>query len=104
MGRSGVFQQYSKFHRSRISGACCLPTEAGELGNFRNVALLAALDKVDPAWREYVGWIHFYHISQQVYNGHKDVEQDCTHFSYSPLLFDPLWQEMEQELVRLQST
>jgi len=100
--RSGLYQQNNKFFRTKVSGPCCQKTNANSQGNFRNIALLAALDKADPEWRNYVGWIHIYHITQQVENGHKEADVDCTHFSYNPFFFDPLWQEMEYEIVRLQ--
>jgi hypothetical protein len=77
-------------------------TQVVDKRNFRNIALLTALDGEDPRWRDYVGWIHFYQIFQQVHNGHKDIDEDCTHFSYSPFFFDPVWQEMEHEILRLQ--
>lgn len=99
---SGLYQQENEFYRGQVSGPCCRKTVASDKGNFRNVALLEALELADPAWRNYVGWIPFYHISQQVHNGHVDVQQDCTHFSYSPLFYAPLWQAMEQEILRLQ--
>lgn len=100
---SGVFQPGVPFFRQfKVPGPCCQKTTAGKAGNFRNVALLAALNRADPKWRNYVGWIPFYHISQQVYNGHVDLFADCTHFIYSPAFFDPLWQSIEYEVMRLQ--
>lgn len=99
---SGDFQPGAQYHRHKFSGPCCRKTMPGNSGNFRNLALLEALTTVDPNWREIVGWIPFYDVSQQVYNGHVDSNADCTHFAYSPMFFDALWQAIECEVVRLQ--
>ena len=98
---SGVFYPHIPFHRDHKPGPCCSPTENTALGNYRNVALKAALTALDPSWRDYVGWVHFYDMTQKSYPNHVDGGADCTHFAWSPFFYEPLFQELESEIIRL---
>ena len=97
---SGIYVTGLKTHYEHIEGTCCKPTKPSNRGNFRSIALLASLTAVDPDWRDYIGWIPFYNMTQ-VSNNHIDIGSDCTHMIYTPFYLDPIYQAIESEIMRL---
>jgi hypothetical protein len=82
------------------AGPCCaVPTNYVE-GHFKNIALREALDKLDPMWHNFLGWVNFYDITT-VYGAHIDRNHDCTHIAWSPFLLDPMWLNIAHETKRL---
>ena len=96
-GESGLYQKHHHFGRRTVSGPCCQPTVVSELDNFRNRLLLKELHAQDPLWKELVGWLPFYDMSQMSYNNHVDTKSDCTHYMYQPYFYDPLYLALELE-------
>jgi hypothetical protein len=97
---SGVFEHLDKSDRTKVEGPCCLVPTNHVKGNFRNIALLEALDNEDPSWHEYMGWVSFYNLTT-LYGAHVDSRNDCTHIAWSPFLLDPMWINMDEEIERL---
>jgi hypothetical protein len=104
--KDGSYDHTAKYHYDQ-DGMCCasLPLyppgqEHLDAGNFRNRHMLATLDRVDPLWRKYVGWIPFYDITQRV-KWNVERSMDCTHGKFSAFLFDPMLMAMEKEVKRL---
>lgn len=98
-GYSGVWNQ-NLVHLAPVGGPCCGKITKSKEGNFRNEALLSALRKQDRLWQHHLGWIKFYDMST-IEGSKLDRKNDCTHPSYSPFFFDPIWRGIEDELVRL---
>ena len=98
---SGAYLPEQPFYRGKIPGACCRPINNTAYGNYRNEALINTLNSLDPIWRTYVGWLHFYDITQKADNVNLDESADCTHIAYSSYFLDPMWQELEVEIIRL---
>jgi hypothetical protein len=99
---SGIYYQGLPAYRVWVPGPCCVQPTNKAKGNFRNLALIAALDIKDSEWRQYVGWIQFYNVTA-VYGAHVDAGGDCTHVSWSPFHLDTLWVDMANEHRRLHS-
>ena len=70
--------------------------------NWRNRKFLHYLSQIDSSWNNYIGWLPFYNFTAQLYDIHLEIKRkstaDCTHFSYFPFLFAPLWYNIEDEI------
>jgi hypothetical protein len=99
---SGIFLPDVPYARKRVRGRCCEKTTPSELGNYRNVALFADLDKLDPTWRSYTGVVPFYDQTQPLFFSHIESHlADCVHFTWAPAFWEHVWYHLEAEFLRL---
>ena len=90
---------------------CCdksKDSSAPYAGDWRNRKFLEQLNKEDPNWESYIGWIPFFNITLALYDLHVEsnhvFKADCTHYIYLPYIFYPLWINTNLALSRLIDT
>ena len=81
---------------------CCTLRNAMRIqGDRANAVLKLALTSIDFSWKHRLGWIPFFEYSLSFYDLHVERRvPDCTHWVYSPNMFDILWFELRQEIER----
>ena len=72
-------------------------TAAHEI-NWRNRNVLAAFSEFDPQWHHHVGLVRMFDRTIELCDlrleTSKEKATDCTHFVYTPTIFEMMWYEM----------
>ena len=90
-------------------------SRTGQLPSYQHpdgLHFLSAMERLDPDWRKHVGWIDVTAYSVPWYDLHPESGSsgwvvDCTHYGYTPLMYEAVWLEMsrcigeQKELLRL---
>ena len=77
-----------------------------EFGRKINIYIMEEFARVDPAWRQVVGWAGTFDITDQLFNFHIEFpvgasNADCAHYVYFPRMMNPIWNEYSKEITRL---
>jgi len=67
-----------------------------------------ALLDLNPNWKDVIGWVDTAFVSEPWHDLHPELHAtgwavDCTHYSYSPLMFGPLWNRLTDYMKANQS-
>ena len=82
-------------------GCCGMPPSPADVSRTDSI-FSAALEKADPNWKEFVGWVRFYNTSHVFHSLHTIVggttSSDCSHILYVPGISTVLMKEIVASL------
>ena len=94
---------YTNNPYSKEGQPACLPLPYPISEHPDSTYFKAALYKLNKNWEQSIGWYDIESMSAPWHDMHPELKAtgwavDCTHFGYSPLMFDPFWMELNDYL------
>jgi hypothetical protein len=95
---------YDARKQTYLDPDCCGKSSLEIQACSTDVLIQEALNTTDSKWEDYIGWVSLFKATQIMHDMHVELSRgvvDCSHYTYSPHVWNPLWFGIKRQVDRL---